>query len=235
VPESFVLLNAAVEAASDELRAFWNAFMTENGDVIFPPACGLAAATNPEQLGIADGTFGGRHPDRSLLIVDDDESFRQRLARGLVRHGFAVQIADTVADSLVHAERSPPAFAIVDLRLAGGNGLDVVSALAQSRRDARVIVVTGYGNIETAVSAVRRGAVDYLCKPVDADDVAAALLARDGQKAEPPQCPMSAMRVRWEHIQGIYEQRGRNLSSTARGLGMHRRTLQRLLARGAPK
>jgi len=173
--------------------------------------------------------------DRSLLIVEDDKSFLQRLARAMELRGFSVTTADTVADGLQQVERTAPAFAVDDMRLADGNGLDVISALKQRRPEARGIVLTGYGNIATAVNAVKLGAVDYLSKPADADDVAAALLARDGRKAEPPENPMSADRVRWEHIQRIYELCSRNVSETARRLNMHRRTLQRILAKRAPR
>jgi two-component system response regulator RegA len=173
--------------------------------------------------------------DRSLLIVEDDKSFLQRLARAMEGRGFAVTTAESVADGLTEVERSAPAFAVVDMRLGDGSGLDVISALKQRRPDARGIILTGYGNIATAVTAVKLGAVDYMSKPADADDVAAALLALDGHKAEPPVNPMSADRVRWEHIQRIYELCGRNVSETARRLNMHRRTLQRILAKRAPK
>ncbi len=173
--------------------------------------------------------------DRSLLIVEDDKSFLQRLARAMEGRGFAVTTAESVADGLTQLETTSPAFAVVDMRLEDGNGLEVISALKRRRPDARAIILTGYGNIATAVNAVKLGAVDYLSKPVDADDVVAALLALDGRKAEPPQNPMSADRVRWEHIQRIYELGGRNVSETARRLNMHRRTLQRILAKRAPK
>jgi len=173
--------------------------------------------------------------DRSLLIVEDDKSFLQRLARAMEGRGFIVITAESVADGLAQLETISPAFAVVDMRLEDGNGLDVISALKRRRPDARAIILTGYGNIATAVNAVKLGAVDYLSKPVDADDVVAALLALDGRKAEPPQNPMSADRVRWEHIQRIYELCGRNVSETARRLNMHRRTLQRILAKRAPK
>ena len=173
--------------------------------------------------------------DRSLLIVEDDKSFLQRLARAMEGRGFAVTTAESVADGLTQLETTSPAFAVVDMRLEDGNGLDVISALKRRRPDARGIVLTGYGNIATAVTAVKLGAVDYLSKPADADDVIAALLALDGKKAEPPSNPMSADRVRWEHIQRIYELCGRNVSETARRLNMHRRTLQRILAKRAPK
>jgi two-component system response regulator RegA len=173
--------------------------------------------------------------ERSLLIVEEDKSFLQRLARAMETRGFAVSTAESVADGLLQVEKSPPAFAVVDMRLADGNGLDVISAMKKRRPDARAIILTGYGNIATAVNAVKLGAVDYLAKPVDADDVVAALLAVENKKIEPPENPMSADRVRWEHIQRIYELCGRNVSETARRLNMHRRTLQRILAKRAPK
>jgi len=173
--------------------------------------------------------------ERSLLIVEDDKSFVQRLARAMEGRGFVVTTAESVADGLLQVEKAPPAFAVVDMRLGDGNGLDVISAMKRRRPEARAIILTGYGNIATAVNAVKLGAVDYLAKPVDADDVVAALLAFDNKKIEPPENPMSADRVRWEHIQRIYELCGRNVSETARRLSMHRRTLQRILAKRAPK
>ena len=173
--------------------------------------------------------------ERSLLIVEDDKSFLQRLARAMEGRGFVVATAESVADGLLQVEKAPPAFAVVDMRLGDGNGLDVISAIKKRRPEARAIILTGYGNIATAVTAVKLGAVDYLAKPVDADDVVAALLALDSKKIEPPENPMSADRVRWEHIQRIYELCGRNVSETARRLNMHRRTLQRILAKRAPK
>ena len=173
----------------------------------------------------------GLPADRSLLIVEDDRSFLQRLAKALESRGFDVTTAESVADGLRQVERAAPAFAVVDMRLGDGNGIDVITALKRRRPEARGIVLTGYGNIATAVNAVKLGAADYLAKPVDADDVVAALLAQDNQKIEPPENPMSADRVRWEHIQRIYELCGRNVSETARRLNMHRRTLQRILAK----
>ncbi len=173
--------------------------------------------------------------ERSLLIVEDDKSFLQRLARAMETRGFTVTTAESVAEGLLLVEKAAPAFAVVDMRLGDGNGLDVISAMKKRRPEARAIILTGYGNIATAVNAVKLGAVDYLAKPVDADDVVAALLALDNKKIEPPQNPMSADRVRWEHIQRIYELCGRNVSETARRLNMHRRTLQRILAKRAPK
>jgi two-component system response regulator RegA len=173
--------------------------------------------------------------DRTVLLVEDDRSFLQRLAKALESRGFAVRTAETVAAGLAEVEQSPPSYAVVDMRLGDGNGLEVISALKRRKPDARGIVLTGYGNIATAVTAVKLGAVDYLAKPVDADDVLAALLAQGDKKIEAPANPMSADRVRWEHIQRIYEMCGRNVSETARRLNMHRRTLQRILAKRAPK
>ncbi|WP_210106912.1 MULTISPECIES: ActR/PrrA/RegA family redox response regulator transcription factor [Rhizobium/Agrobacterium group] len=174
-------------------------------------------------------------PDATLLIVDDDAPFLRRLARAMESRGFQVETAESVADGIARSRARPPKYAVVDLRLGDGNGLDVIEAIRQQREDTRVIVLTGYGNIATAVTAVKLGAVDYLSKPADADDVYAALTQRPGEKADVPENPMSADRVRWEHIQRVYEMCERNVSETARRLNMHRRTLQRILAKRAPK
>jgi two-component system response regulator RegA len=173
--------------------------------------------------------------DPSLLLVDDDKAFLTRLERAMEKRGFAVRIADSVASGLSAIAAQPPAYAVVDLRLEDGNGLDVVDALHKRRPNARAVVLTGYGNIATAVTAVKLGAVDYLSKPADADDVINALLATGETPPSPPENPMSADRVRWEHIQRVYELCDRNVSETARRLNMHRRTLQRILAKRAPK
>ncbi len=173
--------------------------------------------------------------DRSLLIVDDDRPFLNRLARAMETRGFDVRMAQSVAEGLDELRRAPPAFAVVDMRLEDGNGLDVIEELSRIRADARAIVLTGYGNIATAVTAVKIGAVDYLSKPADADDIYSALMAPPDKKAPPPENPMSADRVRWEHIQRVYELCNRNVSETARRLNMHRRTLQRILAKRAPR
>ena len=191
----------------------------------------MAAESNAEPTAAREMQPG----ERTVLVVEDDRSFLQRLAKALESRGFEVRTADTVADGLTQVEQSAPAYAVVDMRLGDGNGLDVISALKRRRPEARGIVLTGYGNIATAVTAVKLGAVDYLAKPVDADDVVAALLAQGDKKMEPPENPMSADRVRWEHIQRIYELCGRNVSETARRLNMHRRTLQRILAKRAPR
>jgi two-component system, response regulator RegA len=173
--------------------------------------------------------------DRGLLIVDDDEPFRTRLARAMERRGYQVFTADSAQGGMSAAAEHRPAYAVVDLRLGEGSGLDVVTALRLARADIRVVVLTGYGNIATAVAAVKAGAVDYLPKPADADQIEAALKASGRPLPPPPEHPMSADRVRWEHIQRVFEQCGRNVSETARRLNMHRRTLQRILAKYAPR
>src|SRR4051794_5663078 len=173
--------------------------------------------------------------ERSLLIVDDDAPLCQRLARAMERRGFVVATAESVAAGVATATAHPPAFAVVDLRLGDGSGLEVVSALRGARPGARIVVLTGYGNIATAVAAVKAGALDYLPKPADADAVERALLAQEGETPAPPEDPMSADRVRWEHIQRIFELCARNVSETARRLKMHRRTLQRILSKHAPR
>ena len=173
--------------------------------------------------------------DKSLLIVDDDAPFRQRLAQAMEKRGFVVVAAESVAAGIEAARDRPPAYAVVDLKLTDGNGLEVVKALREVRADTRIVVLTGYANIATAVAAVKTGAVDYLAKPADADAIQAALLAICRPLPPPPEQPMTADRVRWEHIQRVYEQCDHNVSETARRLRMHRRTLQRILAKYAPK
>jgi two-component system, response regulator RegA len=181
------------------------------------------------------GDQDGFGPDRSLLIVDDDNTFLTRLSRSMETRGFVVTAAHSVTEGLAAISDSAPAFAVIDMRLADGNGLDVIRELKAKRPDARGIILTGYGNIVTAVTAVKLGAFDYLAKPADADEIFNALMATRHDKAELPENPMSADRVRWEHIQRIYELCGRNVSETARRLNMHRRTLQRILAKKAPR
>lgn len=173
--------------------------------------------------------------DRTLLIVEDDAPFRTRLARAMETRGFQVETAATIAEGLAAVRSRPPAFAVLDLRLGDSSGLEIVADLRKARADVRVVVLTGYGNIATAVAAVKAGAVDYLSKPADADAIEAALLAPAGELPPPPEQPMSADRVRWEHIQRVYEQCDRNVSETARRLNMHRRTLQRILSKRAPR
>ncbi len=173
--------------------------------------------------------------DRSLVIVDDDRAFLQRLGRAMEQRGFEVRMGASVAEGIELFRQKPPAFAVVDLRLEDGSGLDLLIELNKLRPDSRSVVLTGYGNFATAVTAVKLGATDYLAKPADADEVTDALLAAPGERAAPPENPMSADRVRWEHIQRVYELCNRNVSETARRLNMHRRTLQRILAKRAPK
>ncbi len=173
--------------------------------------------------------------DRSLLLLDDDEPFLRRLSRAMEKRGFDVTAVETVAAGRAAAEARPPAYAVIDLRLEDGNGLDLVETLRARRPDGRIVVLTGYGAIATAVAAVRIGAWDYLSKPADADDVTGALLAVGHARPAPSENPMSADRIRWEHIQRIYEMCDRNVSETARRLNMHRRTLQRILAKRCPR
>ena len=174
-------------------------------------------------------------PDKSLLLLDDDAALRTRLGRALESRGFEARLVGSVAEATSAVRASPPAFAVLDMRLEDGNGLQLVEVIQTARPDARIIMLTGYGAIATAVAAIKAGAVDYLSKPADADDVVKALLARRDETAAPPENPMSADRVRWEHIQRIYELCGHNVSETARRLNMHRRTLQRILAKRAPR
>ena len=183
----------------------------------------------PEQLKLSD------FADKSLLILDDDDPLRGRLSRAMEKKGFVVKEAKNVADGLNIVKSNPPSFALVDLRLEDGNGLDVVKELSKRKEDCRIVMLTGYGNLPTAVAAVKAGAIDYMAKPVDADDVEAALLASPESKAKPPENPMSADRVKWEHIHRVFELCNRNVSETARRLKMHRRTLQRILSKRSPR
>lgn len=173
--------------------------------------------------------------DKSLLLVDDDEPFLRRLAKAMEKRGFEIETAGSVAAGKAIALSRAPAYAVVDLRLEDGNGLDVVEILREKRPDSRIVVLTGYGAIATAVAAVKIGATDYLSKPADATDITNALLATGDDMPPPPENPMSADRVRWEHIQRVYELCDRNVSETARRLSMHRRTLQRILAKRSPR
>ena len=173
--------------------------------------------------------------DKTLLILDDDDPFRSRLARAMEKKGFVVTEAKSVEEGLRIAQNTPTGFAVIDLRLEDGNGLEVVKTLHKSKKESRIVMLTGYGNLPTAVAAVKAGAIDYIAKPVDADDVEAALLASPESKAKPPENPMSADRVKWEHIHRVFELCNRNVSETARRLKMHRRTLQRILSKRSPK
>ena len=173
--------------------------------------------------------------DKSLLIVDDDNPFRERLARAMEKKGFKVSQAEGVKKGIDAVKTNKPAFAVVDLRLGDGNGLEIVKEIQNSNADSRIVMLTGYGNIPTAVAAIKEGAIYYLSKPADADDVEKALLADPNRKADPPDNPMSADRVKWEHIQRVFELCNRYVSETARRLKMHRRTLQRILSKRSPR
>ena len=173
--------------------------------------------------------------DKSLLIVDDDNPLRDRLARAMEKKGFQVTQAESVQKGISQVKNAPPAFAVVDLRLEDGSGLEVVREIQKLKKDSRVIMLTGYGNIPTTVAAIKAGAIDYIPKPASADDVENALLASPESKAIPPENPMSADRVKWEHIHRVFELCNRNVSETARRLKMHRRTLQRILSKRSPR
>ena len=170
-----------------------------------------------------------------LLIVDDDAPFRARLALTLERRGYQVRAAGSLAEARELLAERVPTHAVVDLRLGDGNGLDLVDELRGIAAAMRVVVLTGYGNLATAVAAVKAGAVDYLAKPADPEDIVRALEAEPGSRPAAQAEPMSADRVRWEHIQRVYELCERNVSETARRLKMHRRTLQRILAKRSPR
>jgi len=173
--------------------------------------------------------------DKTLLIVDDDNPLRDRLARAMEKKGFKVAQAESVKQGIIQAKNSPPAFAVIDLRLTDGSGLEIVKEIQKLKKNSRVIMLTGYGNIPTTVAAIKAGAIDYIPKPADADDVEKALLASTDSQAKPPENPMSADRVKWEHIHRVFELCNRNVSETARRLKMHRRTLQRILSKRSPK
>ena len=187
----------------------------------------MAEATNLKKLSDFD--------NKSLLIVDDDKPFRDRLSRAMEKKGFEVFQAESVLTGIQIVKEKKPTFAVVDLRLTDGNGLEVVKQIQITNPSSRIIMLTGYGNIPTAVAAIKEGAIDYLAKPADAEDVEKALLADPEKRAEPPEDPMSADRVKWEHIHRVFELCNRNVSETARRLKMHRRTLQRILSKRSPK
>lgn len=171
-----------------------------------------------------------------LLIVDDDDTFAHVLARALSSRGFAVQTAGDADSAVMVARKQRPAFCVLDLKLGENNGLRLVPELKAIVPDMRILLLTGYASIATAVEAIKRGAHDYLAKPVDADAVARALLEPDTTLAndegpEPPEAPLPLRRLEWEHIQRVLVECDGNISETARRLGMHRRTLQRKLAK----
>lgn len=175
-------------------------------------------------------------PKGSLLIIDDDKILACRLGKAMEKRGFDVKTAHGATEGIQAAKQTRPSYAVIDLRLEDGSGLDIVEDLRKECPNCRIVMLTAFGNIATAVAAVKAGAIDYLSKPADADAVEKALLqTEDNTLPPPPENPMPADRVRWEHIQRIFEQCDRNVSETARRLRMHRRTLQRILAKHAPK
>ena len=173
--------------------------------------------------------------EKKLLLVDDDDAFRNRLARAMKRRGYQVTAVATVSEAKRVAHELKPEFAVVDLRMPDGSGLDIVKSLRKTQASIRTVILTGYGNIATAVAAVKVGAVDYLAKPANADEIHYALNTKDRPLPPPPENPMSADRVRWEHIQRVFEQCDRNVSETARKLNMHRKSLQRILSKYSPQ
>ncbi|MEZ5848161.1 MAG: ActR/PrrA/RegA family redox response regulator transcription factor [Geminicoccaceae bacterium] len=181
------------------------------------------------------GRAGSGQERPLLLLVDDDTPLLRSLERAMDRRGFDVATASGFREGMNLAHSTRPDFAVIDLRLEDGSGIELVKRLRELHPQVKVVILTGYGNIATAVAAIKAGAMDYLAKPADADDVVNALLASGSSLPPPPQNPMSADRVRWEHIQRVFEQCNRNVSETARRLNMHRRTLQRILNKRAPR
>jgi two-component system response regulator RegA len=169
---------------------------------------------------------------QTLLLVDDDDVFRQVLARAMIKRGFEVVTAANVDDAIPLAEKHLPRFAVVDLKMPGPNGLVLVEKLKQLNNEMRIVMLTGYASVATAVEAIKLGATHYLPKPADADDIIAALGRDEGDAdIETPDAVMSVSRVEWEHIQRVLNEHDGNISAAARSLNMHRRTLQRKLAK----
>ena len=168
---------------------------------------------------------------KSVLIVEDDKRLMRCLTLAMEARRFEVMNAESVFNAIVQINLRAPEYAVVDLRLGDGCGLDVISALKERQSDARAIILTGYGNIATTVRAVKLGAVDYLTKPADMDDIISILLAPKGVRTEAPSRPMSAAQVRWKHRLQVHESCAHNVSETSRRLKMRRRTLQRILSR----
>ena len=172
----------------------------------------------------------------SLLLVDDDEDFLKALAPAMVKRGFLVTLANSAESAFELAKNDPPEFAVVDLKMSGNSGLVLVRQLASLDAGTRIVVLTGYASITTAVEAIKLGATHYLAKPVDADEIVAAFEKRSGDAAiELPSNPLSIDRLEWEHIQRVLAEHDGNISATARSLNMHRRTLQRKLGKNPSK
>ena len=170
-----------------------------------------------------------------LLIVDDDLPFRERLTRSMEKKGFEVISSPSVKDSLIKVSENKFDFAVVDMRLEDGSGLELIKELQKISPQTKSLLLTGYGNIATAVAAIKSGAIDYLPKPAEIDQIYDALTNSKEVLPPPPENPMTADRIRWEHIQRVFIQCKRNVSETARRLRMHRRTLQRILNKHAPR
>ena len=170
-----------------------------------------------------------------LLIVDDDLPFRERLTRSMEKKGFEVISSPSVKDSLIKVSENKFDFAVVDMRLEDGSGLELIKELQKISPHTKSLLLTGYGNIATAVAAIKSGAIDYLPKPAEIDQIYDALTNSKEVLPPPPENPMTADRIRWEHIQRVFIQCKRNVSETARRLRMHRRTLQRILNKHAPR
>jgi len=168
----------------------------------------------------------------SLLLVDDDAAFREVLAEALAKRGFDVRVAHDVPSGLAAASADAPECAVIDLKMPGASGLELVKKLKELDENTRIVMLTGYASIATAVEAIKLGAVHYLAKPADADEILAALMRTEGDTAvEVEARPLSVARLEWEHIQKVLSECGGNVSETARRLNMHRRTLQRKLAK----
>jgi two-component system response regulator RegA len=169
---------------------------------------------------------------RSLLLVDDDPVFCDVLRRALERRGLDVRVANDVPQAEAAAKSRPPRYVVLDLRMPGPSGLTLIDRLQQIRKDVRIVVLTGYASVATAVEAIKLGAVHYLTKPADADQILEALHRDEGDaEAAVSEQPLSVSRLQWEHIQKVLVECEGNVSETARRLGMHRRTLQRKLAK----
>ena len=173
--------------------------------------------------------------NKSLIIVDDDLPFRQRLSKSMEKKGFIVESFSNSKSSSERIKEKNFDYAIVDMRLEDGSGLELIKMIKSISPDTRSLLLTGYGNIATAVAAIKSGAVDYLPKPSEVEQIYNALTSLKDILPPPPENPMTADRVRWEHIQRVFIQSKRNVSETARRLRMHRRTLQRILNKHAPK
>lgn len=193
----------------------------------------MTMAQEISATGAAGGIIAGK--GQSLLLVDDNKIFLNRLARSFQSYGFEVLTCAGVREAIDLVQTVSPDYAVIDLKLQDGYGMEVIKELRKLSPHTRAIILTGYGNIASAVNAVKMGAVDYLAKPTDADSIYAALVNKEAGQPAPLENPMSVDRVRWEHIQRVYEMCNHNVSETARRLTMHRRTLQRILAKHAPK